>query len=88
MGDLYRAERRGRALSIFMAGLPAGIALSYLVSGRVAAAFSWRAAFFVAGLPGLLVGIGTVVFLGLGVIVLAGRWPLVQYAPAASAVLR
>jgi len=54
VGDLYRAERRGRALSIFMAGLPAGIALSYLVSGRVAAAFSWRAAFFVAGLPGLL----------------------------------
>jgi diguanylate cyclase (GGDEF)-like protein len=40
-----------------------------------------------AGVPGLLIGIGTVVFLGLGVILLAGRWPLVQYAPVASAVL-
>src|SRR6185503_14311645 len=47
------AQRRGRALSIFMLGLPAGIALSYLISGRVAAEYDWRRAFFIAGLPGL-----------------------------------
>ena len=40
-----------------------------------------------AGVPGLLIGIGTVVFLGIGVITLAERWPLLQYAPVASAVL-
>ena len=40
-----------------------------------------------AGVPGLLVGLATVLFLGLGVIVLARRWPLVQYAPVTSAVL-
>ncbi|MFI7541646.1 putative bifunctional diguanylate cyclase/phosphodiesterase [Actinoplanes sp. NPDC049599] len=40
-----------------------------------------------AGVPGLFVGIGTVLVLGLGVIVLARRWPLVQYAPVAAAVL-
>jgi MFS family permease len=57
VGDLFPAERRGRALSIFMAGLPAGIALSYLVSGRVAAAHGWRAAFLVAGLPGMAVAL-------------------------------
>ena len=40
-----------------------------------------------AGLAGLIVGIVTVILLGLGVILLAGRWPLLQYAPVASAVL-
>ncbi|GLY97354.1 bifunctional diguanylate cyclase/phosphodiesterase [Actinoplanes sp. NBRC 103695] len=35
----------------------------------------------------LLVPIGVVLCLGIGVIVLAGRWPLLQYAPIASAVL-
>jgi MFS family permease len=55
IGDLFPSRRRGRAIAVFMAGLPAGIALSYFVSGRVAAEHGWRAAFFVAGLPGLLV---------------------------------
>src|SRR5918998_4458135 len=30
---------------------------------------------------------GVVLFLGLGVIILAMRWPLLQYAPVASAVI-
>jgi hypothetical protein len=33
IGDLYPASRRARALSIFMLGLPFGIALSFAVSG-------------------------------------------------------
>ena len=33
------------------------------------------------------VAVGVVLFLGVGVILLARRWPLVQYAPVASAVL-
>ncbi|WP_084298337.1 putative bifunctional diguanylate cyclase/phosphodiesterase [Actinoplanes friuliensis] len=40
-----------------------------------------------AGVPGLIIGIATVFFLGVGVILLAGRWPLLQYAPVASAVI-
>jgi len=40
-----------------------------------------------AGVPGLIIGIGTVVVLGLIVILLAARWPLVQYAPVTSAVI-
>ncbi|NWG11992.1 MAG: MFS transporter [Acidobacteria bacterium] len=56
IGDLYPANRRGRALSIFMLGLPAGVALSYIVSGTVAQHFGWRAAFFVAGVPGFFLG--------------------------------
>jgi MFS family permease len=54
IGDLYPAEKRSKALSIFMLGLPVGIALSYAISGSVAQAYGWRAAFYVAGLPGLL----------------------------------
>lgn len=54
IGDLFPIARRARALSIFMLGLPIGLALSYAVSASIAQAWGWRAAFFVAGLPGLL----------------------------------
>jgi MFS family permease len=54
IGDLYPAERRARALSIFMLGLPVGLALSFAASTTIAQAYGWRAAFFAAGAPGLL----------------------------------
>ena len=37
--------------------------------------------------PDPLVPIGVVLLLGVGVILLAARWPLLQYAPVAAAVL-
>jgi predicted MFS family arabinose efflux permease len=55
IGDLFPSERRGRATAVFMLGLPVGLGLSYAVGGAVAQAWGWRAAFFVAGLPGLAV---------------------------------
>lgn len=54
IGDLYPPGRRSRALSVFMLGLPVGMFLSFVISGHVAHAYGWRAAFFVAGAPGLL----------------------------------
>jgi MFS family permease len=54
IGDLFPAAKRAKAISIFMLGLPIGLALSYAVSGRVAYAYGWRAAFFVAGIPGVI----------------------------------
>jgi MFS family permease len=54
IGDLFPARGRGRAMSVFMLGLPVGIALSFAASGIIARAYGWRAAFYVAGLPGLL----------------------------------
>jgi MFS family permease len=57
IGDLVPPQRRARAMSIFMMGLPIGIALSYLVGSFVAHAYGWRAAFFVAGLPGILIAV-------------------------------
>ncbi|HLG14231.1 MAG TPA: MFS transporter [Blastocatellia bacterium] len=54
IGDLFPASWRAKALSIFMLGLPLGIALSYAVSGTVAQSWGWRSAFYVAGIPGLI----------------------------------
>jgi MFS family permease len=54
IGDLFPPSRRARALAVFMMGLPVGIALSFAVSSYVAARWGWRAAFYVAGLPGIL----------------------------------
>jgi MFS family permease len=54
IGDLFPARRRARAMSVFMMGLPIGLALSFAVSTTVAAAWGWRAAFYLAALPGLL----------------------------------
>jgi len=54
IGDLYPPARRSRAMSMFMMGLPIGIALSFFLGTAVAHTYGWRAAFFVAGAPGLL----------------------------------
>ncbi len=54
IGDLIPANRRAKALSFFMLGLPVGIALSFAVSGTIARSYGWRPAFYVAGIPGLL----------------------------------
>jgi MFS family permease len=57
IGDLFPAGKRAKALSIFMLGLPVGVALSFAVSGVVARQYGWRAAFLVAGVPGVLCAI-------------------------------
>ena len=53
LSDHYPPGRRGRALSIFYAAMPVGIALGYGLGGQIGARFGWRPAFFVAGGPGL-----------------------------------
>lgn len=57
ISDLFDAKRRGQVLSFFYAALPVGIAIGYAVGGAVGQAHGWRAAFFVAGAPGILLGI-------------------------------
>ncbi|HTL05303.1 MAG TPA: MFS transporter [Gemmatimonadales bacterium] len=57
LGDLFPSGQRGRAISLFMLGLPLGGGASFLVSGAVAQLTGgWRPALFVAALPGLLLG--------------------------------
>lgn len=60
IGDLFPAAWRAKALAIFMLGLPVGVALSFAVSGTIAKEYGWRAAFFVAGVPGILCAIAVI----------------------------
>jgi MFS family permease len=57
IGDLVPAERRARTMALFMLGLPLGMALSPIVSGTIAERYGWQQAFYVAGLPGLLLAV-------------------------------
>ena len=57
IGDLFPPNWRAKALSIFMLGLPVGVALSFAVSGTIAKEYGWRMAFLVAGIPGILCAI-------------------------------
>jgi diguanylate cyclase (GGDEF)-like protein len=50
------------------------------------ALLAWPAVFD-AGVPALIAGAATIVLLGIGVILLARRWPLLRCVPAASAVV-
>ena len=54
LSDYFPASRRGRVMAIFFCAIPVGSALGYVVGGLVDAHFGWRAAFFVAGTPGLV----------------------------------
>jgi len=54
LSDYYEPDRRGRVMAIFACAIPIGSALGYVIGGLVDTHFGWRAAFFVAGLPGLL----------------------------------
>jgi MFS family permease len=57
LGDLFPRRRRAWAISIFMIGLPAGLGLSSVISGNIADLWGWRAAFFVACIPGLILAL-------------------------------
>ena len=57
IGDLYPPERRARAMSLFMLGLPLGLFLAYRFAGLVYAHWGWRAAFFLACIPGLALAV-------------------------------
>ena len=57
IGDLYPASKRGRAVAVFMLGLPVGIFLSNMLSGLIAQAYGWRMAFLIATIPGLILAL-------------------------------
>ena len=54
LADYFPRERRGRVFAVFFAAIPIGSALGYIVGGLVDRYFGWRQAFFVAGVPGLV----------------------------------
>ena len=54
LSDYFPMRQRGRVMAIFFCAIPVGSALGYVVGGLVDKHYGWRAAFFVAGIPGLL----------------------------------
>ena len=55
--DLFSRAARGRMLAFFYVAIPVGSALGFLLGGYMGEHYGWRAAFFVAGAPGLLLGL-------------------------------
>jgi MFS family permease len=54
-GDYFAAAERGRIWSYILLGEAVGTAFGFIVSGLVASAIQWRAAFVVLALPGFVI---------------------------------
>src|SRR3982074_2314927 len=57
LSDYFPVRQRGRVMAIFFCAIPVGSALGYVVGGLVDKHYGWRMAFFVAGVPGLLLAV-------------------------------
>ena len=57
ISDLYDENRRGRMMALFYAALPVGSAVGFTLGGAVGTAYGWQNAFYVAGVPGILLGL-------------------------------
>lgn len=54
IADLYPPEKRSAAMGVYTLGISAGVMLAYMAGGWVVQNIGWREAFFIVGLPGLL----------------------------------
>ncbi len=54
LSDYFPVRQRARVMAIFFCAIPVGSALGYVVGGLVDKHYGWRTAFFVAGVPGLI----------------------------------
>lgn len=57
IADYYPPEKRASALSIYALGIPIGSIIGLLTGGWVAEFYGWRVAFFVVGVPGILLAV-------------------------------
>jgi MFS family permease len=57
ISDYFPKEQRSTALSIYSLGIPFGQMLGFLAGGWVLQNFGWRNAFFLVGIPGILLAI-------------------------------
>lgn len=62
LADLYPEQRRGRVLAIFYLNIGLGTAIGYMIGGSISRLYGWRAPFYVAAIPGFLLGV-TLAFL-------------------------
>ncbi len=57
IADYFEKGERAKALSIYSMGIPLGILVGYVSGGWIAEFFGWRAAFFVFGVPGIILAL-------------------------------
>src|SRR5256714_652271 len=57
LADSFPLEKRGRVFAVFFAAIPIGSAAGYILGGLVDKHFGWRAAFWIAGTPGLILSL-------------------------------
>lgn len=57
ISDLYPRAERSAAMAIYALGVYFGVGIGFFMGGFVAENYGWRVAFFVAGLPGLLLAL-------------------------------
>lgn len=57
ISDLYGPNERATALGIYTTGIGLGILAGFIIGGFVYEAWGWRAAFFFAGIPGLILAL-------------------------------
>jgi MFS family permease len=57
IADYYSAKSRSTALGIYALGIPFGILFGFYMGGTINEMFGWRAAFFIVGVPGLLLAL-------------------------------
>jgi MFS family permease len=62
LADYFPERLRSRVFAVFFAATPVGAALGYVIGGLVDHHYGWRAAFLVAGIPGLVLA-GSVLLL-------------------------
>lgn len=59
VADHFKADRRGSVMSVILLGSPLGFLLGQSVGGWVASEWGWRTAFFVLGVPGVILALVT-----------------------------
>lgn len=57
VADLFPESKRGRILGVFYLAIPVGTALGYILGGHIGQIHGWRAPFYLAGAPGILLAI-------------------------------
>jgi predicted MFS family arabinose efflux permease len=57
IADLYPPQERAMALGIYTSGIGLGIMAGFALGGYVYELYGWRVAFFVAGVPGLILAL-------------------------------
>lgn len=57
IADLYPPEKRSSAMGFYTLGISAGIMMAYLAGGWVVQNIGWREAFYIVGIPGLVLAL-------------------------------